>query len=285
MKNYAILFALLAAVLYAINIPCSKLLLESVDEVMIASFLYLGAGIGMFLLRLLHKYSNKENEKNLQRKDLPYTILMVVLDIAAPIFLMIGLNLSNPENVSLLNNFEIAATAVIAYIFLKENISKKLTISIILVTSACIILSFENFNAFKFSYGSIFVLLAALCWGIENNCTRKISDKDPLQIVMIKGIFSGLGSLIIALTVKEDIPDFKNIIITLILGFVSYGLSIYFYVKAQRYLGAAKTSTYYAITPFVGVVLSLIVFKTMPQWTFYIALGFMILGTFFAVED
>lgn len=68
----------------------------------------------------------------------------------------------------------------------------KLTLAIILVTVACGILSLENINAFKFSSGSILVLLASTVWGFENNCTRKISHKDTLQIVMIKGIFSGL---------------------------------------------------------------------------------------------
>ena len=281
-KSLAVFFAVLAAVLYAINIPCSKLLFNNVGEVMMAAFLYFGAGVGMIVMSL---FKSDRNEERLVKEDLPYTIAMVVLDIIAPILLMFGLNLSNPENVSLLNNFEIVATAVIAYIIFKEHISLKLTLAIILVTIACGILSFKNLNAFKFSSGSILVLLASTVWGFENNCTRKISHKDPLQIVMIKGIFSGLGSFIIALIVQEKIPESKYIVLVMLIGFVSYGLSIYFYVKAQRVLGAAKTSTYYAIAPFVGGLFSLVIFRTLPGISFYVALVFMGGGTYLAGKD
>ena len=249
---------------------------------MMAAFLYFGAGIGMIVMSL---FKSDRNEERLVKEDLPYTIAMVVLDIIAPILLMFGLNLSNPENVSLLNNFEIVATAVIAYIIFKEHISLKLTLAIILVTIACGILSFKNLNAFKFSSGSILVLLASTVWGFENNCTRKISHKDPLQIVMIKGIFSSLGSFIIALIVQEKIPESKYIVLVMLIGFVSYGLSIYFYVKAQRVLGAAKTSTYYAIAPFVGGLFSLVIFRTLPGISFYVALVFMAGGTYLAGKD
>ncbi|MDD5934743.1 MAG: DMT family transporter [Clostridiales bacterium] len=130
----------------------------------------------------------------------------------------------------------------------------------------------------QFSYGSLFVLLAACCWGLENNCTRKISSKDPLQIVLLKGIFSGSGSVIIGLCLGERISALFSIPFVLLLGFVAYGLSIYFYVYAQRILGAAKTSAYYAVAPFIGVLLSLIIFQTIPGVLFVIALVFMLIG-------
>lgn len=106
----------------------------------------------------------------------------------------------------------------------------------------------------SFSIGSLFVLLAATIWGMENNCTRKISSKDPLQIVLLKGMFSGIGSICIGLFVGERIVSFNSIIVVCIIGFVAYGLSIYFYVYAQRLLTAARTSAYYAIAPFIAVI-------------------------------
>ena len=44
----------------------------------------------------------------------------------------------------------------------------------------------------------------------------------------------------------------------LLLGFVAYGLSIFTYVRAQKTLGAVKTSAFYAIAPFAGAVLSFV---------------------------
>ena len=209
---------------------------------------------------------------------------MIVLDIAAPIFLMMGLNYTTAANASLLNNFEIVATSIIALFIFKEYISKKLWLAIILVTTASMILSFE-ISSLSFSIGSIFVLLACICWGMENNCTRMLSSKNPMQIVVLKGVFSGLGSFIIALILGERIPDIIFIIIALLVGFVSYGLSIFFYIYAQRDLGAAKTSAYYAIAPFIGAFLSLVIFRQLPSITFIVALFIMAIGAYFASTD
>ena len=289
MKNKekrAIFFALLAAVLYAINSPFSKLLLSEVSETFMAAFLYLGAGLGLFITGVLQKFSGKkEKEKPLTKKELPYTIAMVVLDIAAPIFLMIGLKSTTAANASLLNNFEIVATSLIALMIFKETISKRLWIAIALVTLSSAILSFEDMSSFSFSLGSLFVLLACVCWGFENNCTRCLSSKNPLEIVVIKGFGSGLGSLIIAFVSGESLPDFIYIVLALVLGFVAYGLSIYFYIYAQRDLGAAKTSAYYAVAPFIGAALSMLIFMKIPPISYFIGLVIMIIGTYFASSD
>ena len=285
-QKKAIFFALLAAVLYAINSPFSKLLLSKVSETFMAAFLYLGAGLGLFIIGAFQKLSGKkEKEKPLTKKELPYTIAMVVLDIAAPIFLMLGLANTTAANASLLNNFEIVATSLIALAIFKEAISKRLWIAIVLVTISSAILSFEDMSSLSFSVGSLFVLLACVCWGFENNCTRCLSSKDPLQIVVIKGFGSGLGSLIIAFFLGESLPNFIYVVLALLLGFVAYGLSIYFYIYAQRDLGAAKTSTYYAVAPFIGAGLSMLIFLKLPPISYFIGLVIMILGTYFASSD
>ena len=285
-QHRAILFAILAAALYAISSPVSKLLLKEVPPTFMASFLYLGAGIGMALVGLVRTVNGIESgEKRLTTKEIPYTVGMIVLDIAAPIFLMIGLTTATPENVSLLNNFEIVATSLIALFIFKERITKRLWSAIILITLASMILSMENTNSFSFSIGSIFVLLACTCWGLENNFTRKLSIKDPLQVVVIKGFGSGTGSLLIALAAGERVSNWLYIFAALLLGFLAYGMSIFFYIYAQRYLGAAKTSAYYAIAPFIGAGLSLLIFRDVPTLTFLVALVIMIVGTYLASID
>ena len=282
-KYTATIFAILAAALYAINIPISKILLNQVSPTMMAAFLYLGAGLGLFLYQLLTR--KKESGEPLSKYDLPYTIGMIVLDIAAPILLMLGLQQTNSANASLLNNFEIVATSLIAFFIFKEAISKKLGFAIVLVTIASIALSFEGKGSFDFNIGSLFVLGAASCWGLENNCTRMLSSKSSVQITTIKGIFSGLGSLIVALVVGEPFPTLVSILAVLILGFISYGLSINFYIKAQKNLGAAKTSAYYAISPFLGVAFGMLLLQERPGIQFYIGLVFMIVATVLMIDE
>lgn len=282
-KNIATAYAILAAALYAINIPFSKLLLKQVEPTMMAAFLYLGAGVGLFIYGLLTK--SKEKAAPLTKKELPYTIGMIVLDIAAPILLMFGLRLTSSANASLLNNFEIVATSLIAFFVFKEALSKRLTIAIILVTLASITLSFEGEGSFQFNSGSLLVLGAACCWGLENNCTRMLSSKSSVQITTLKGIFSGLGSLVIALCIGENIPGVVWILAAMVLGFVAYGLSINFYIKAQKDLGAAKTSAYYSIAPFLGVSFSFLLFAEKPGIQFFAGLAIMVIATVLMVKD
>lgn len=282
-KTIATFFAILAAALYAINIPLSKILLQHVSPTMMAAFLYLGAGIGLFIYGKITK--EREHSESLTKAELPYTIGMILLDIAAPILLMLGLGSTNSANASLLNNFEIVATSCIAFLIFKEMLSKKLTFAIILVTIASITLSFEGKGSFEFNTGSLLVLAASCCWGLENNCTRMLSSKSSVQITTIKGLFSGLGSLIVALIAGENIPEIIWMIAVLLLGFVAYGLSINFYIKAQKHLGAAKTSAYYSIAPFLGVFFGIVLLNETPCIQFYIGLVIMIIAIVLMIKD
>jgi drug/metabolite transporter (DMT)-like permease len=106
-----------------------------------------------------------------------------------------------------------------------------------------------------------------------------------LQIVLLKGIFSGLGSVIIGLCLGERLSSLWSVIAVLGVGSVAYGLSIFLYVYAQRSLGAARTSAYYAIAPFIGVLLSLVIFREMPTYVYFIALALMIVGTWLSAGD
>ena len=282
----AVGFAILAAALYALNAPLSKVLLGQVPARMMAALLYLGAGAGMLLLRLMQKSMGKSSaEAPLTRKELPYTVAMVVLDVAAPIFLMLGLTGTSAASASLLNNFEIVATSMIALAIFRERISGRLWLAIGLVTLSSIVLSLEGGGSLQFSLGSLLVLLACCCWGLENNCTRALSEKDPLEIVVVKGFGSGLGAMIVALVCGDHLPALLPALGALALGFVAYGLSIFFYIYAQRTLGAAKTSTWYAISPFIGVGLSLVIFRQLPGLMFWVALAIMAAGAYFAATD
>ena len=283
-KLKAIMFAFLAAVFYAINVPISKVLLQYVGPTTMAALLYLGAGIGIGMMSLFNK-KDREKAESLTKAELPYIVGMIVLDIAAPIFLMLGISYGSSANASLLGNFEIVATTVIALILFKEAVTKRLWLAIGLITLSSILLSFEGTDSFHFSYGSLLVIMATVCWGLENNCTRELSSKSTYQIVMLKGLCSGLGALVISLIKKESFPGFGYIAIALALGFVAYGLSIFMYVRAQNVLGAAKTSAYYAVNPLIGALLAFVFLSESLSWMYVIALIVMVIGSALVVVD
>ncbi|MFS9107076.1 EamA family transporter [Streptococcus parasanguinis] len=283
-KLKAIMFAFLAAVFYAINVPISKVLLQHVGPTTMAALLYLGAGIGIGMMSLFNK-KDREKAESLTKAELPYIVGMIVLDIAAPILLMLGISYGSSANASLLGNFEIVATTVIALILFKEAVTKRLWLAIGLITLSSVLLSFEGTDSFHFSYGSLLVIMATVCWGLENNCTRELSSKSTYQIVMLKGLCSGLGALVIALIKRESFPGIGYIAIALALGFVAYGLSIFMYVRAQNVLGAAKTSAYYAVNPLIGALLAFVFLSESLSWMYMIALIVMVIGSALVVVD
>ncbi|MDF2543522.1 MAG: protein of unknown function transrane [Herbinix sp.] len=289
-KQYLASFsAILAALLFGISSPISKILLEEIPPTLLAALLYLGAGLGMALLAAISHIKSQQGtqrkEAPLSRNELPFIFGMILLDMLAPISLMAGLLLTTAANASLLNNFEIVATTLIALLLFHEAISKRLWIALGFITIASLLLSFEDMSSFSFSTGSFFVILACICWGFENNMTRKLSIKNPMQIVIIKGFGSGFGSLLVAFLLQERTDHLSYIIAALLLGFVSYGLSIFFYVTAQRELGASRTSAFYALAPFIGVGISFLVLRETPTIAFFIALPVMAIGIFFTLSE
>ena len=171
-----ILLAILAAALYAISTPFSKLLLDAIPSTLLAGLLYLGAGLGMAVIALVRRIRRTpQTSAPFSRSDTPFVLLMIGLDIAAPILLLLGLSTSSAASASLLGNFEIVATALIALCLFREAISPRLWGGIVLVTLSCALLSMEDVTALRPQAGSLFILGACLCWGIENNCTRRLS--------------------------------------------------------------------------------------------------------------
>lgn len=137
-KIQAIIYALMAALFYAINVPFSKMFLENTAPTFMAAFLYIGAGIGVGIMYLFHYDKEKSNER-LSKKDFPYALGMVLLDIIAPILLMIGISIGSSANASLLGNFEIVATTFIAFLIFREKVSSRLWTAIALVTLSSIV--------------------------------------------------------------------------------------------------------------------------------------------------
>lgn len=253
---------------------------------MMSSYLYFGAGFGMLIFVLLNKKQRPVSiTQSFVKKDIIYIILMILLDILAPILLMLGLLKTNASTASLLNNFEIVFTAIIAMIFFKEIIGKKMWISIVLIVVSGFLLTFEDISSFQISIGSLLVLAASLSWGLENNCTRVLSKGNPLYVVILKGLGSGLGAFIIALLLKQGTTIWYYALLALLLGFFSYGMSLYFYISAQRQLGAARTSAYYATAPFAGSIFSFVLLGEHLTLVFAIAFIVMMVGTWVAIKE
>lgn len=281
LRLFSMFQALLAALLFGASAPLAKLLLGEIDPIPLASFLYLGSGIGLLLYRLIQRVQKGylEVEAKINRNEIKWLIGAVIAGgVIAPIILMFSLRNTPASTASLLLNFEGVATTLIAVIVFKESIGKRIWSAVALITSASVLLTW-NFNGeWGLSIGALGVLLACTLWGIDNNFTRNISAKDPLITVTIKGIGAGCFSMIFAILTQSNFPGLKIILGAMLLGFFSYGLSIVLFIFAMRNLGASRTSAFFGTAPFVGTLLSFVLFRELPNTLFYFALPIMIVG-------
>src|SRR5262249_10314830 len=110
----------------------------------------------------------------------------------------------------------------------------------------------------SFQWGAILIALACLCWGIDNNLTRKLSSSNPIQIAMLKGLVAGIVNLILALAQGTILPTTSLLLAIGVVGFLGYGVSLVLFVLALRHLGTARTGAYFSLAPFDGAVLAVV---------------------------
>ena len=278
-----ILQALLAAVFFGASAPVAKLLLGDIAPVFLASFLYLGSGTGIALTKLTQR---KGTEAGITRVDVPWLAGAIISGgILAPIILMVSLQNTTASTASLLLNFEGVGTTLIALLFFKEAISRRAWMAIIVITLASVFLSTDFSGGLGLSLGALGVILACVLWGVDNNFTRNISGKDPLVIVAWKGLIAGSFSFLLAWGLGNPFPSFMTILGTLLLGFLSYGLSTFLFIRSMRGLGAARTSALYGTAPLAGVLLSIFMFGEFPSFFFIIAAILMIGGAWLLINE
>jgi len=282
-----ILQALLAALFFGASAPIAKFLLgDNIAPIYLAAFLYLGSGTGTFLVRLTQRMRGKEAEADIKAPDVKWLAGAIISGgILAPIILMISLQNTPASTASLLLNFEGVGTTLIALLFFKEAISRRAWTAILVITLASIFLSANFEGGFGLSLGALGIILACVLWGVDNNFTRNISGKDPLAIVAWKGLVAGTFSFFLALFLGNTLPSVPTILYTLLLGFVSYGLSTMLFIRSMRGLGAARTSALYGTAPLAGVVLSIFIFGEFPSFLFIIAAILMIGGALLLINE
>ncbi|MFZ5998645.1 MAG: DMT family transporter [Nitrospirota bacterium] len=219
--------ALLAAGLFGISAPLAKLLLNSVFPMQLAGLLYLGSGMGLFILSAFRSFSGDTfsafDESTLRGSDFPYLAGAIFCGgIAAPVLLMYGLSSITGSAASLLLNLEGILTILVASLIFKEAVGMRIWLAAIIMLVAGIFLTYvSDAEGWTFQPGSILVVLACLMWGIDNNLTRHLSHRDPFSIARYKGFVAGGTNLLISLIIGNPLPSVAALTGTLLLGVFS----------------------------------------------------------------
>ena len=285
MINTGILLALLSAVLFGASTPFAKLLLGAVDPWMMAGLLYLGAGLGLAAVHLSRAALRlPATEAPLRRSDVPWLGLVILAGgVGGPLFLMFGLAQTSAASASLLLNLEGLATMGIAWVVFRENVDRRLLVGAFAILTGAAVLSWQGTASLDF--GAALIAGACLCWGVDNNLTRKLSSADPVQIAMLKGLVAGSVNLVLAIANGAAVPPADVILATGLVGFLGYGVSLVLFVLGLRHLGTARTGAYFSLAPFVGAATAVVLLGEVPSAQLLMAGALMGIGLWLHLSE
>ena len=275
------LLALASAALFGASTPVAKLLLGVTDPLLLAGLLYLGSGIGLGIISLGARLSGRAAEAPLRRRDLPWLGLIVLFGgVLGPALLMAGLTSASGGAGSLLLNTESLATMAIAWIFLRENVDRRVFAGAMAILAGALVLSWPTDGAAMTGGGGALIVAACICWGIDNNLTRKLSAGDPVQIAMVKGVAAGVINTALGFAHGAQLLEEGTLAAAAIVGFLGYGVSLTLFVLGLRHLGAARTGAYFSTAPFIGAAIAVPLLGEPITWPLIGAAGLMAAGVY-----
>jgi drug/metabolite transporter (DMT)-like permease len=267
---------LLAAALFGLSAPIAKRLLNDASPQVLAGLLYLGAAIALYAWRALQPITR---EASLSRADLPALSGVVVMGgVLGPLLMLVGLERVSGVTGSLLLNLEGPFTIGLAVLVFREHIGRYGLIAASLIFAGAALLKLEQGSVHLDPWGATALTGACLSWAIDNNLTQRLSLRDPVAVVRIKALTAGSFNLALGLLIAHELPALPVIGAALILGAVSYGLSVVLDACALRLVGSAREAMYFATAPFVGALAATVVLGELLRPVDLAAMLVMALG-------
>lgn len=253
-----VLLPVASAFLFGAGTPLAKILVGTIEPLLLAGILYLGSGLGLvWAWAAFRAMGRAKAGASLSPADLPWLAGAAVLGGAtAPALLVFGLRSMPASSASLLLALEGVLTAALARLFFREYLDVRVWLALCLITAGCAVLAWSPRAPLSFSPGAVLVAGACLGWAADNNLTRKISAGSPLQIAAVKGVTAGAVNVGLALALGASLPGPGPIAASAGVGFACYGASLILFVLSLRGMGAARTAGYFSVAPFAGVLLS-----------------------------
>ncbi len=270
---------LLAGLLFGIATPLSKLTLSHLNSFQLAGLLYIGTAIAF----LPYVVRNRTIEISALTKTgkKKYLIGIIVFGgLLGPLFLMLGLQTANSMSVSIWLNMELVATAILGLVIFKDHLGRFAIIGVILTLIASIVISSQENSSGIIS--GVFVLIACICWGLDNHLTAIIDGITPQTTTFIKGLVGGTVNLLIGMILSGLKIQIEYIGIALSIGIISYGISIFLYVTSAQNLGATRSQVLFSTAPFWGILIAYLVLGERINYITIAAIVILIIGIAFS---
>lgn len=247
------LLALLAAALFGISTPMVQRLGAGLGAFTTAALLYAGAAVvGALSLR------TPTHEARLQRSDAWRLIAMAGVGAAlGPVALAWGLQHTSGASASLMLTLEALFTATLAWWLYSETMDRRVWAAMLLLLAGGMALVMDQgLQGGTQLLGLLAVLLATVAWGVDNTLSRGLAERDPSQVVMAKASLGAAATACLAMLWGEPLSPLAAALGLFAVGATGYGLSLRFYLLAQRAFGAARTGSVFAFAPFIGAAVA-----------------------------
>ena len=282
MGRVSVLYALVSAALFGLATPLAKLLIGDVAPEMLAAIFYLAAGVGLGVFRAAIRHGDTP----LTRRDLPWLAGAILAGgVGGPILMMLGLARAEASMASLLLTLEGVVTALLAWLVFRESFDRRIAAGLICIIGGAAVLAWQGNPLGGGISGPVLIIGACICWGIDNNLTRKIANADPVQIAMLKGLCGGPVMLAIALAGGTAIPPAATVALAALVGLFGIGVSLALFVRALRDLGAARTGAYFSTAPFLGAAAAIALLDESVTWRFLCAGMLMAFGVYLHLTE
>ncbi|MDO8456798.1 MAG: EamA family transporter [Burkholderiaceae bacterium] len=245
------LLALLAAALFGLSTPLVQRFGQGLGAFSTAALLYAGAAFVAFWMR-----QPAELEAKLQRADLPRVLAMAGFGaVIGPVALAWGLQRTSGASASLMLTLEALFTVALAWRLYGESMDKRVATAMLLLLAGGMALVVDQGLAGGAQLlGLLAVLAATAAWGLDNTLSRGVAERDPAQVVLAKSALGATASGVLAFLFSEPLPTWAAALALVAVGAAGYGLSLRFYLLAQRAFGAARTGSVFAFAPFIGAL-------------------------------
>lgn len=286
--NQGIVCALASAVLFGISTPLAKTLVGTAAPLMLAGLLYAGSGLGLALVIAVRCLASTRGVASNRLRLTEWRWLAAAIffgGVVAPVALMYGLVTSAASTASLLLNFEAVFTALIAWFLFGENFDRRIALGMLAIVGGGAVLAWTPDAPAGASLGPLLIVAACLCWALDNNLTRRVSGSDAMLVACAKGLAAATVNIVFAVLLGLKFPAPGALSAAALVGFFGYGVSLVLFVLALRHLGTARTGAYFAIAPFFGAALSLLLQGDPITWQLVIAALLMAAGVWLHLTE
>jgi drug/metabolite transporter (DMT)-like permease len=280
MQKKAVIFGLLAGLLFGIATPISKLLLDSLNSYTVAGLLYCGAAL-IFLPHIVKNYHRDFNHALIRRNAPKLLGIIVFGGILGPLLLLAGLNRAYATSVSIWLNFELVATALLGLLLFKEHLSKYALIGIAFTLLSGVIISLnEDISGLQ---SGILVILACICWGLDNHLTAIVDGISSQATTFMKGFVGGMVNITLGVILFNELNILQPIaLVAIVVGMFSYGVSIVLYISASQIIGATRGQILFSVSPFWGIVGAAVLLAEPLNWTVLVSFVLLAVGIAFS---